>query len=175
MGLFNKAKKPEVEEEIIRKIALSPLLDWLIDALENNPDGAWMKAGQYGDKGRRTVIVKPSGFIIEVPGAYQRRDENNYVAVNFESAGYTQITAHDDQYGKTHISRSRMCYLYAAAIQMRLQAVIDNGEFGKIYNDRDFSELDSDNVLFMLDLLADKGCKAEFDYYVPVPTASSLF
>ena len=177
MGLFNKAKNPDVEQAIIQKMANSELLDWLIDALEHKPEGAWMKVGQYGDSGWRKVIVKPSGFIIEVPGAYQRRDENNYVAINFESAGYTQITAHNNQYGKTDISRSRMCYLYAVAIQTRLRAVIGNCEFGKINNDRDLNELDSDNMLFALGdlLIADRGCKAEFIYRVPVPTASSLF
>lgn len=175
INIDKKAKNSDVEQEIIQKMAYSELLDWLIDALENKQESEWMKVGQYGDSGWRKVIVKPSGFIIEVPGAYQHRDENNFVAINFESAGYTQITAHSNKDGKTNISRSRMCYLYAAAIQMRLQAAMCNCEFGKINNDRDLNELDDDNVLFALDLLADRGCKAEFSYRVPVPTASSLF
>lgn len=177
VNIDNKAKKSAVEQAIIQKMAYSALLDRLIYALENTPEAEWIKVGQYGDNGWRKVIVKPSGVIIEVPGAYQRRDENKFVAVNFEAGGYTQITEHRDQNGKTDVSRSRMCYLYAAAIQMRLQTVLSNCEFSKINNDRDLNELDDDNMLFTIGsvLIADRGCKAEFSYRVPVPTASSLF
>lgn len=179
MGLFNitKNKISATEQAIVQKMANSELLDCLIDRLEDKPEANWMKAGQYGDSGWRKVTVKPGGFIIEVPGAYQKRDEDNFIAISFELSGYTQIVAHRNQYGKTDISRSRMCYLYATAIQMRLQAVIENCELSAINNDRDINELSTDNMLFTLGdiLIADKGVKAEFSYRVPVPTASSLF
>lgn len=179
MGLFNKTKNniSAAEQAIVQKMANSELLDWLIDIIESKPEANWMKAGQYGDRGWRKVTVKPNGFIIEVPGAYQKRDESNFIVINFELSGFTQIVAHRNQYGKTDISRSRMCYLYATAIQMRLRAVIEGCEFGVINNDRDLNELDTDNMLFALGdlLIADRGAKAEFSYRVPVPTASSLF
>lgn len=174
MGLFKKAN-PELEQTVLQNMMDSELLNMLVNTITSNPDATWMTAGQCGDSGWRKVIVKPTGFIIEIPGAYQRGDESSCAAINFESAGYTRLDAYCDQKGKPIISRSRMCYLYATAIQRKLVQVLGNCQFGEVKNNRDMNQLSDNNLFFAIDLMMDVGASAEFMYRVPVPTASSLF
>lgn len=175
MGLFSKTKESAVEQEVLEGMVTSELLNYLINQLCYHPDAAWMKSAQWGDNGWRTVTVKPSGFIIEIPGAYERRDLDHFVAFNFESSGYNSLQAHYNNRGKKDISRSRMCYLYATALHRRLSAALPHCEFYRVNNDRDMSQLSDDNLLFALDLMMDAGSQATFDYRVPVPATKNLY
>ena len=175
MGLFNKGKTKDVEQEVLQRIMHSEFLDILIDLLVSKPEAEWMRTGSFGDSGRRRVIVEPYGFIIEKYGAHERKDTANYIHINFVKSGYSQIEAHTDERDKTDISRPRMCYLYATAIQKRMEVAIPNCGFSKVSSGRDMDKLSDDGVLMAFDLLMGVGVKAEFEYYVPVPKSNSLF
>ncbi len=171
MGLFDVfkgAKMDTAEQNVLQKMVQSELLDWVADAIVSNPEARWMSIGDRGDRGWRKVWVIPSGFCIEVPGAYEKKDEANYVAINFERAGYAQL----DSAGG--ISRSRMCYLYATALQRRMSAVMPNCKFGTVSNNRDWNQV-GEGVIGTIDMLMDAGARAEFTYDVPVPAVSKLF
>lgn len=175
MGLFNKGEIKDVEQEVLQKIMHSEFLDILIDLLVNKPEAEWMRIGIYGDHGLRRVIVEPHGLIIEKYGAYQNHDKNNYIHINFVKSGYSQIEAHTNSRGKTDISRPRMCYLYATAIQKRMETALANCTFRKVKSGRDTDKLSDNGVLIAFELLMDVGVKAEFEYCVPVPKSSNLF
>lgn len=180
MGLFDKRKTKSIEQEVLQNMQNSALLNNLIADLINrfnSPEARWMISGEHGQTTRRTVTVKPGGFIIEIPDAYDARDKSSYIAINFSESGYVPLTAHYNKHGGIDISLSRMCYLYATALQNRLKAVMEDCEFCSISNMRDLSTIDTSGYLSSLAdlLLSDNGKQAYFDYYVPVPTYSSLF
>lgn len=175
MGLFNKGELKDVEQAVLQKIMHSEFLDILIDLLVTKPEAKLMRTGTYGDGGLRRVIVEPYGLIIEKYGAYQRHDANNYIHINFVKSGYSQIEAHTNARGKTDISRQRMCYLYATAIQKRMEMALPNCTFENVTSGRDMDKLGDDGVILALGLVMGVGVKAEFEYYVPVPKSSSLF
>lgn len=176
MGLFSKKEITPSEQTVLQAMQNSPLIDYVIDKVRTMPEAQWIRFGRHGDCGWRNVIVYPSGFIIEVPGAYRERDEDSYVSFNFVDCGYEALDAHYNQQRKVDISRSRMCYLYATAIQNRLRTVMENCEFGTVSIDRNTDSFADDNFLFLLELsLTDHGKHAKFSYRVPVASGSKLF
>ena len=176
MGLFSKKEITPTEPIVLQAMQNSPLIDYVIDKVRNMPEAQWIRFGKHGDSGWRKVIVYPSGFIIEVPGAYRRRDEDSFVSFNFVDCGYQALNEHKNQYGKVDITRSRMCYLYATALQNRLRTIMENCEFGAVSIERNTDNFADDNFLFLLELsLTDHGKYAEFSYRVPVASGSKLF
>jgi len=167
MGLFNKEKKREAEQAVLQKMMKSELVDVLVSLVVENPDYEWMRKGKHGDSGRRNVTIEPCGLVIEIPGSHQRTPKNCFV-INFEELGYERL---DRQSGQG-LSESKMCFLYASALNERLAAELKECKFGSVYNDRDQNKL-GDDLVFAL--LLDLGARAKFSYYVPVPAKSTLF
>ena len=120
-------------------------------------------------------IERLSGFIIEMPRAYERRDESSYVAINFENNGFKSLDEHRNEKGSVDITLPRMCYLYAIAIQNRLQEILQDCEFSRVSMDRNLDALGDNDFLFCIGLLTNIGKYAKFSYRVPVPETSSLF
>lgn len=180
MGLFSKQNIGAIEQDVLEKMQNSELLDVLIDDLISrfiSSEARWMVSGEHGQTIVRTVTVRPSGFIIEIPGAYDARNKSSYIAINFAESGYVPLTAHYNKHGGIDISLSRMCYLYAIALQNRLKAVMKDCEFYSVSNRRDLSTFDTSSYLSFFGnlLLTDDGKQAYFDYTVPVPTYGNLF
>ena len=177
MGLFAKKKNEAIEAEVLQKIQDSDLLNVLVYMVLHEPEFDWMKNGKPGKSSRRRVEVRPSGVIIEKPGAYEKRDWDNCFTFNFNDNGYSEIDAHMNERGKVDIGLHRMCYLYATAIQNRLRSALTDCVFdGKVSTDRNINELPGDGLLFFVGLaLTDTGKYASFFYEVPVPKAKALF
>ncbi len=174
MGLFNKGKLTDMEQEVLHQMLHSELLNNLICTLQDDPQYQWTRAGRHGTPSWRKVTVEPSGFIIEVPSAYEKKIDGAFISVNFEAAGYHQISEHYNSSGKTDITSSRMCFLYATAIQQRLQAFMGDCKFDAVRNNR--KEKATDGLFdLVLNRAFDLGARAEFTYNVPMPPVNSLF
>lgn len=173
MGLFDGASKKDTEQQVLQRMMESSLVEYITDQIRNNPNAKWMLKGKHRDKGWRRVTVLPGGFIIEVPGAYAKRDKDNFVAYNFEDLGFAPITEHRNSRGKADISLSRMCYLYALALQEKMKPVMPNCKFQKVSNNRDMSKVSTENLLFALGdmLILNAGVRAEFYYQAPISSA----
>ncbi len=170
MGLFNKSKMNTEEQEVLQNMMHSELIDNLIYALENEPKYQWAIAGQHGGVHRRNVFVESGWFNIEVPGAYDKGDENHCIAINFKKSGYDRL---DSRKG---ISCSRMCYLYATALQMRMKEILPNCEFSTVRNNRNSNQLSDESFFRAVEVLVfDQGARAEFTYTVPMPISRKLF
>lgn len=175
MRLFTKQDSEALEQEVLQKMRTSKLLDDLLYTIGSNPEFHWVMSGKHRDSGWRNVIVEPSWIIIEKPGAYEKCDKSSCIAINFEDSGFKSLDEHRNEKGKVDIPLSRMCYLYAVALQNRLQAAFKDCEFRPVSIDRNVSALSNDNILFCIGLLTDTGKYAKFSYRVPVEEGSNLF
>ncbi len=169
MGLFDSAKKKEIEQTILEKMIHSELINDVIYAIEHRPEYQWVNPAQNGDYDRRVVSVQPYWFLIEIQGAYEKGDEAHCMAVNFQKSGYSSLSA------QSGISRSRMCYLFATALQKRLQSIMPNCDFTSVSNNRDYDQLGDDGIIVALGLLLDQGARATFSYHAPLPQSTRLF
>ncbi len=177
MGLFNKSKTKEVEETVLQKMMNSQLLDDFIWALENKPEYEWIKIGSRGERGYRVVMVEPQGFIIKQYDPYEINNNNNvHIAIGFEESGYSKIESYYHAASKVDISCSRMCLLYAKALQNRMTAVMKDCSFSEARNSRNMDKIGTGNgISIAVGSLLDIGARAIFDYHVPVPSSSDLF
>lgn len=175
MGLLNKQNNEAIEREVLQKMCTSELLGDLIYTISQKNNLNWIMNGKHGDSGWRNVIVEPSSIIIEKPGAYEKRDKSGCVMFSFEDAGFNSLDEHRNEKGKVDITLPRMCYLYAVALQNRMQAAFKDCEFGQVSIERDLNSLSDDNILFCIGLMTNIGKYAKFSYRVPVPKSSGLF
>lgn len=171
MALFNKSKLNPKEENVLKKMLHSDLVNWLVDDILYNPNNEWARTGSPGEFwGYRRVTVYPHWYLVEIPNAYKQGDENHCIAINFQKSGYSPL------YSQDGISEARMCYLYATAIQMRLKAEMPDYKFEPVKNERDLDRLGADgDAMLLLGLMLGQGIMASFIYYVPIPKTSSLF
>lgn len=174
MGQFNEIRSKE-EQEVFQRMMSSELLDYLIIFITQDPESEWARIGEYGDLGRRDVIVEPGGIIIEKFGASEERDKNNTMFIDFFEAGYTQIEPHYITFGIPDISLTRMCFLFAMALQKKLEAVMGDCEFYPVHKDRDPDRLSKNEYLRLAGLLLGARARAVFSYRVPVPPIRNLF
>ncbi len=169
MALFNKTITKPAELAVLDKMIHSELLDVMIYALKNDPQYAWVLNANPGENCERHVAVEQYWFLIEVPGADAAGDSAHSVKISFAKSGYEPLGK------KPGISCSRMCFLYATAIQKRLEEILFDSKFSSVSNNRNREELGEETFLVALGTLLDEGARAEFTYRLPKPKSIRLF
>ena len=167
-----------VEQEVLEKMMHSLLPKVIIDELKKSEEMEWAIKGHYGEDGKREVKVYWNGIVIQLPGAYEKKDESHCFALKFEECGLNTIAAHKNKSGAEDISADRMRYLYATAIKHCFKTAFSNCKFGPVEDVRDRNLLDLYGEHDLFDsafILMHDAVPTRFFYWVPVPETTELF
>ncbi len=120
----------------------------------------------------RTVMVMPEGVVLDRKCGFREKNEENYISIPFKAIGYKDLDAKYSDSGKVEISGSRVCMLFALAIQEEMKNKMPNYRFTDVQIER---ELASTALGMAFDLLFDGNARAEFRYFVPQRELKDLF
>lgn len=146
MGLFNgSAKKEEIENSIVQKMAQLPIVNELVECiLEDVQKNPWvLKCQSYYDTCSRSVRIEPDGVVIiwkTQQELYELEDGKNVgirvvegdfgrSAWSFTKSGYMPLHSHCNEKGKIDVSLSRVCCLFGMLLQKQMAAKFQGCRF----------------------------------------------
>ena len=154
MALFGGRSKQDVEQEVLQKLSVVPLLDLLVENVMNNEEEPWLHISQgFYDSCKREVRIEPDGFEIKWSSyhdeqyvgpdgkRHEKRVEKVHASVGYSytKSGYLPLHGYRYDEGKKEIPTQRVCYLWACIIRERLAAKMPKCRFSNVTDDATFS------------------------------------